>query len=287
MNQTEIRNYAETYFRAFESKFIETHPAYFSVELPIEVDKDLGNRPFYWTYVEKIGIEPNPLTLTFIFDADRTPEETRGEVLAFGSRRLRQIFDSAKKHGKYVRLYESPSLDNVPRSLASLPLTPWLCVNYKIEFICDQKKDMLLPLGINLISGQISSGLFEKLKTLALTPKLPDYTFTTQPIFSFESAADRLEQRVQSIIDQEDTGWAEQATIRLEEEKGFIESFYSEAESNVDRAKETNEPNIAEERAKLAKEKEMRLKELNWQFEPRIEVSVINSGLFYLRSQIE
>src|SRR4051812_23298746 len=106
MNQTEIRTYVERYFDAFQSPIVESNPAYFSVQLPIEVDKDLGNRPFYWTYVEKIGIEHNPLTLTFIFDPEQVPDGIRGENLIFGSRRLHQIFDSAKKHGKYVRLYE-------------------------------------------------------------------------------------------------------------------------------------------------------------------------------------
>jgi len=285
MNQTEIRSYVENYFHAFQSQFIESTPAYFSVQLPIEVDKDLGNRPFYWTYVEKIGMEPNPLTLTFVFDREQLPDGIRGEELPFGSRRLHQIFDSAKKHGKYVRLYEEISPDTPKRMLSSFPLVPWLCVNYKIEFICDRKRDMLLPLGINLISGQIVDDMYTKLEKLPLTPRLPDYAFTMQPIFGIESAANRLEQYIQGIIDNEDFTWATAAKERLEEEKLLVESFYNE-ESVRPGSTDEDEEQWLEKKKKIEAEKDMRLKELSWQFEPRVQASVINTGLFYLRSPI-
>lgn len=286
MNQAEIRSYVERYFHAFQSEFVESNEAYFSVQLPIEVDKDLGNRPFYWSYVEKIGMEPNPLTLTFIFDREQIPEGIRGEELPFGSRRLHQIFDSAKKHGKYVRLYEEVSPLAPKSSFSSYPLVPWLCINYKIEFICDQKRDLLLPLGLNLISGEIVDGMYEKLERLPLTPKQPDYTFTMQPIFGLESAANRLEQYIQHLVDQEDFQWATEAKQRLEEERLLIESFYSEESLRQKSAEEAKEE-WAERKKKIEAEKDMRLKELSWQFEPRIQASVVNTGLFYLRSPIQ
>lgn len=285
MNKLEIRSYVESYFRAFQSHFHENNPAYFSVELPIEVDKDLGNRPFYWTYVEKIGMQPNPLTLTFVFDRDGLPEGTRGEELVFGSRRLHQIFDSAKKHGKFVRLYEANSNTVSPPFSKSEPLVPWLGINYKIEFICDQKKDILFPLGINLVSGQIREEFYHHVKDLLLTPKLPDYSFTMQPIFGVESATTRLEQYIQNRIDQEDTLWAEQANQRWEEERVLVESFYQE-ESLRQSSTETDEEVWQERKSKWEAEKQTRLQELSWQFEPRIQVTVVNAGLFYLRTPI-
>lgn len=283
MNQTEIRSYVESYFRAFQSHFHENNPAYFSVELPIEVDKDLGNRPFYWTYVEKIGIEPNPLTLTFVFDRDGLPEGIRGEELPFGARRLHQIFHSAKKHGKFVRLYESNSNTGFPSQTTSESLIPWLGINYKIEFICDQKRDILYPLGINLVSGQIMEDFYHYVKNIPLTPRLPDYSFTMQPIFGVESATARLEQHIQARIDQENTLWAEQANQRWEEERQLVESFYQE-ESIRQSSTEIDEEECNERKIKWEAEKNTRLQELIWQFEPRIQVSVVNTGLFYLRT---
>ncbi|MEW9672800.1 YqhG family protein [Ammoniphilus sp. 3BR4] len=286
MNQQEIRSYIEGYFRAFQSPFTEETPAYFTVQLPVEVDKDLGNRPFYWTYVEKIGLEPNPLHLTFIFDREQVPEGVRGEELIFGSRRLHQIFESAKKHGKFVRLYEHIEPQPALGSFSSVALVPWLGVNFKVEFICDQKKDLLLPLGINLISGAIVSNFYQSVSQLDLTPKLPDYSFTMQPIFGIDSGISRLEQFIQSCLDQEDTLWAKLAIERLDEEKQLIESFYQK--ESIRQGKTEEEQELAEERKiKLAAEKETRLQELEWQFQPRIEVSAVNAGLFYLRTSIQ
>ena len=39
-----------------------------TVQLTIELDKELMNRPFYWHYLEKTGGVPNPMKLTFITD---------------------------------------------------------------------------------------------------------------------------------------------------------------------------------------------------------------------------
>lgn len=285
MNQIEIRSYVENYFRAFQSPFPENNPAYFSVQLPIDVDKDLGNRPFYWTYVEKIGMQPNPLTLTFVFDRDGLPEGTRGEELPFGSRRLHQIFDSAKKHGKFVRLYESISTNTSPPLPQSESLVPWLGVNYKIELICDQKKDILFPLGMNLVSGEIMGEFYQHVKDLPLTPKLPDYSFTLHPIFGVESATSRLEQYIQTRVDQEDTLWAEQANKRWEEERELVECFYQE-EIIRQGSTESDEEEWNERKNKWQAEKQTRLQELSWQFKPRIQVSIINAGLFYLRNPL-
>ncbi|WP_134698576.1 YqhG family protein [Ammoniphilus sp. YIM 78166] len=284
MNQQEIRTYVEGYFKAFQSPFIEESSAHFTVQLPIEVDKDLGNRPFYWTYVEKIGMEPTPLHLTFVFNREEAPD-IRGEDLVFGSRRLHQIFQSAQKHGRFVRLYELSPQGTSLGSLSSVPLVPWLGINYKVEFICDQKRDLIFSLGVNLISGAIVQSFYQSVTQLELTPKLPDYSFTMQPIFGLESAADRLENFIQSCLDQEDTTWASQANERLEEEKLLVESFYNEERRSTP---SSEDPEAAEEqKQKLAEEKTMRLKELEWQFQPRIEVSTINAGLFYLRTPLD
>jgi hypothetical protein len=285
MNPAQIREFAESYFRAFQSQFVENTPAYFSVELPKEVDKDLGNRPFYWTYAEKMGIEPNTLTLTFIFDRDNTPADLRGEDLSFGSRRLHQIFDSAKKHGRYVRLYEQSAQDRILSALSSSPLVPWLAVNYKLEFISDQKRDLLLPLGINLISGAIIVDFYEKISNMQLTPKLPDYCFTMKPIFGIDSACARLEQYVQARINEEDTAWATFASERLEEEKRLVESYYSEEYVRHSSTKDDG-LDMEEHKEQIGQEKLKRLAELEWQHQPRIEVDVLNTGLVFLRSTI-
>ena len=79
MNQVEVRQYLERYFDAHQANYVEKKPDYFSVQLPIEVDKDLGNRPFYWTYVERLNLEPQPMFMNFIFHPEKTPKDFEGK----------------------------------------------------------------------------------------------------------------------------------------------------------------------------------------------------------------
>lgn len=306
MEQTKIREYVERYFQAHQSRFVENHPAYITVELPMEVDKDLGNRPFYWTYVERCGIEPNKLMLTFIFDKEKAPEGLRGEWIGFGTGRLQQIFQSAVKHGRFVRLYEEEAAEHAggakmpPLPIKALlsphsaPLIPWLGINYKVEFVCDQKRDLLLHPGVNLITGQVVPDFYEKVCSLRLTPKLPDYRFTMQPFYSLGQAVAQAESYVRAVVDREDQRWAENARERLEQEIAIVESFFrrpvgdEEDGGGIVRIKNGDESENSgtgkrEEQGSSA-ELQKQIEELKWQFQPRIQVKLINTGVFYLRS---
>jgi hypothetical protein len=263
MKQEQVRSFLERYLDAHKAVYPEVHPSYFKVRLPIEVDKDLGNRPFYWTYVERLNIEPQPMFMTLIFDKENLPDEVaRGEEISFGSPRLLQFFSSARKRGQYVRLFERPG-EKGQRSA----LIPWLNVNYKISFICDRKKDILLSLGINMIHGTVLNEFFSKMEGYNLSPVMPDYTHTVRPIYSIKSAINQLEQYVSQIIEQEDPAWSVDARKRLSEELSIIQYFYMK--------KETDEEDAPDHSQKS-------MDELRWQHEPRIEVEIINGGLFYL-----
>ncbi|MBN6186057.1 hypothetical protein JQN58_03525 [Aneurinibacillus sp. BA2021] len=267
MNQIQVRSFLERYFAAHQARYEENHPAYFKVELPTEVDKDLGNRPFYWTYIEKLNLEPQPMYMTFVFDRAGLPDGVHGEDIMFGAPRLQQFFASARRHGRYIRLYEHAQAG----SGAHAALTPWLGINYKISFICDRKKDRLLSLGINLIHGQITEHFFEMLEDRAMRPLLPDYAYTMRPIFSPDSAVAHLEEYVKKSIEQEDPLWAEEARERLAAELLQVERFYTAVDAEEKRDEQpTFDP------------KEKRTEELRWQYEPRIEVDIINGGLFFL-----
>ena len=53
MQQQEIHKFLERYFHANHCEIIEKHPSYMTVQLTIELDKELMNRPFYWHYLRK------------------------------------------------------------------------------------------------------------------------------------------------------------------------------------------------------------------------------------------
>ncbi|HZG14896.1 MAG TPA: YqhG family protein [Candidatus Bathyarchaeia archaeon] len=355
MNQQEVRSYIERYFAAFSTHIVETHPHYFTVKLPVEVDKDIGNRPFYWSWVEKMNLPYQPMVLTFIFQPDQVGTDIRGEQIHFGASRLQQIFQSAANHGRFVCMYEhhpamiSPLGSGTRRSN---PLTPWLGLNVKISFICDKKKDLLLYLGVNLYQPRVVHNFYPFLQRLQLQPSIPAYYYTQAKTISLEQGVSLLEQEINRVIQQQDSRWAMEARERLHDEWEILEAYYTELalrEKTVDEEEQADESpeeavsppeeepvqedrllvNIPEDKvvepvalpatidevragggrlldflrahsipetpkseinqgewkkSTPQEEKERRMEELRWQYEPRIEVNLINGGIFYLHN---
>lgn len=353
MNQQEVRSFIERYFAAFSSHIVETNPYYLSVKLPVEVDKDIGNRPFYWSWMEKMNLPPQPLVLTFFFDPEHIPDQMRGEQIHFGASRLQQIFQSTGKHGRFVCMYEHhPALSSHPGLGArrSTPLTPWLGLNVKVSFICDKKKDLLLYLGVNLYQPRVVHDFYPFLQRLELRPTIPAYYYTQERKIELEEAVGLIEREVNKVIQKQDDHWATEARARLNEELEILEAYYAElalrekeapeqaaeqpeevtavaeaepaslqsplpekeetpvvepgtAPSTIDEVRagggrildflrmhsipETPKAEIDQsdwQKSTPGEEKARRMEELRWQYEPRIEVTVINGGIFYLHN---
>ena len=290
MDQTWVRNYVEQYLDIHQCEFIEKAPTHLQVKLSVDVDKDLTNRPYYWTFVERTGVEPETMSMNLIFDPEKA-SELRGEVVKFGSRRLQQIFDSAKRRGKAVRLYQqdqatpyrSRNSHNTSGPIRSL--YPWLGVNYKIEFISDKKKDLFLSLGINLGNGKMKSNFLTMIKSLSLTPVLPANVSTITPFLTFREASLQFEEWILGEIQKEEFTWAKKAKQRLELELEQIENFYH-LSSEIKEVDSENEEERREEQEKNLLEKEKRINEIKWQYSPRIKVVPINYGIFYLEQMI-
>lgn len=259
MNGQELYDFLMRYLTLKGCAVLEKSPAHITARLSEEADREIMNRPYYWLYVDRTGVPAEPMTVTFYFDPANTfAAKGRAELIHLGSPRLHHIFQACHKQGQYIRLYEqTESSSGVKR-----PLTPWLCLNYTISFVCDQKRELYYPLGFNLINGEIIAPFDDYLETYRFTPKIPDYSFTLTPIFSLASAVKRIETHLSDYIRQMDPAWAIQAKKRLEEERELILSFFE------------NDENKKEILSK-------RLAELE-EYEPRIEVTPINVGLFYL-----
>ncbi|UII54827.1 YqhG family protein [Cytobacillus spongiae] len=261
MQQHEIKAFLEKYFVANGCEIIENQPGYMSVQLTIELDKELMNRPFYWHYLEKTGGEPNPMKLTFITEPNKTPEHVKGETIHFGSPRLHQIFQSTKKLAGYIRLYENHHFNGQQTALK-----PWLGINVKISYQCDRKRDVFKSIGLQLINGKMVEGFHDRLLQLKLTPKIPDYTFTLSPIIKPQSGVSRIENTLKNVIADEEHTWAADARQRWKIDLDLLEHFYEEQE-------EKTESYEVEKQA------------LQDQYEPKIHISVINGGLFYLTDE--
>lgn len=265
MDQTQVRSFVERYLRAMNCQIIESTPGMIDVKLSIEADQALLNRPFYWMYVEQMNLPANPAQFRFFFEETEESRDFYSDQIHFGAPRFKRMLDSAQKQGRFVRLYQQSQPSE--RTLTAKSYHPVLAVNYHLAYICDQKKDRINDLAIDLQTGEVHPSFYTWAKEQQWTPQLPPSRFLLPFQLTLHEAVGRLEAYLQREVEQEDHGWAEQARKRLADEVQQIESYYPEEHLLTDDQRQ---------------EKHQRLRETVWQLAPRIEITVINAGLFYL-----
>ncbi|TBL73355.1 YqhG family protein [Paenibacillus thalictri] len=193
--------------------------------------------------------------------------------VTFGSRRLEQIFDAVKAKGKYVRLFEEPPQGH--RSApASLPYDSWLHANYLVEFACDMKRTELHSLAIRLSTGEIKEDFDELLDNVKLTPRLPANIHIIPDKMSLSHGSSVLERYLENRLKDYDHRWAEEAHDRLLEELERIRLYY---ESLIKAAEDDKKPDFEGQYRN-------RQAEIEWQYRPRVHISVINCGLFHFHT---
>ena len=257
MQQQEIHNFLEKYFTANNCDLLENDKGYMTVQLTVDLDKELMNRPFYWHYLEKTGGVPNPMKLTFITNKPQVPEDIKGEVIHFGSPRLHQIFASTKNLAGYIRLYQNNQFPT------QTPLIPWIGLNLKISYQCDRKRDVFHSIGLQLINGRMVEDFHDKLLKLPLNTKIPDYAYTLSPLIKPKSGVNRIQSLLTTRVEQEDHTWAEEARNRWQKDLELLHHFYEDEEEESDSFK--NEKSALKE-----------------QYEPKVSIEIVNGGLFYL-----
>ncbi len=257
MYPQQVQSYLQTFFQETNCPILTEHPHYMTVQLTIDMDKKIMNRPYYWQYVESSGGEPNPAQLTLITDRASLREDIKGEVIHFGSPRLNLLFKATRELGAFVQMYERS--DNITETI----LTPWLGVNYKVSYFCDQTKEMLYSLGVNLMTGVVVENFQEKLRELELDSESPENTFKLPFVIKPARALERFEEFVEQMILRDDHTWAEEAKARWQSDLEVLEYFYVDMK---------DKPECYELEKKAMEE----------QYSPRIKLEAINGGLFYL-----
>ncbi|WP_064091560.1 YqhG family protein [Rossellomorea aquimaris] len=260
MQQHEIHRFLERYFVANGCDLVANGNGYMTVQLTVDLDKELMNRPFYWHYLEKTGGTPNPMTLSLVTNQENAPDDFKGELIHFGSPRLHQIFHSTRTLAGYIRLYENQPFTNGQ----GVPLQPWLGLNIKLSYQCNRKKDSIRSIGLNLINGGIQEDFHSFLLSKSLTPKIPDFTFTLTPIIKPKSGINRIQSYLHEGLKQETYEWADEARKKWDEDLRLLNHFYGDQE-------EKPESYYLEQQA---------LKE---QYEPKVSIDIINGGIFYLQ----
>ncbi len=310
MSQEQIREYVMTYLETTECKFLEKSPYHVTVKLSPRADRDLTNRPYYWGFIERTGVEPETMTFSFIFDAERHqkmqdaaapntaappqedailgrhfgavrplpvlgPGRIQREELHFGSPRLKQIFAAARQGGRSVYVFEDPG----PRQRSTLlpaAYEPWLGVRMKVEFCCDMKREELHFIGVSLLTGQIDEEFHSRLNGKVLVPRMPENMHISPTRLSLEQGRQFVESRIAEKVQACDASWAVEAGERLSEELALIDAYYRDLLQDPDE----------ERKQAIMEQYESRKGEIRWQYEPRIVVSALGSGIFHLRSQL-
>jgi len=305
MNSKQIHRFVLKYFEATQSEILDKSPYHIKVKLSPAADRELTNRPYYWSFIDRVNETPETMSFLFVTDEEKydemiseqhtneneqkpqTPEEKAmeraygvipkpivrvpKEHLHFGSSRLKQLFASTESNGSFVCLYQEPHARSL-HPYESRPYTVWLGINYVVEFSCDLKREEIHSLGISLVTGHCVEQFYDRLSTMRLSPRIPANVHIAKNGISYTKALSIAENHLERKLKSYSYDWAEQAHARLEEELERLESFYK--------------PMIAQatddQKHEIEQLKEKREEEIRWQYEPRVTVSVINSGIFHL-----
>lgn len=257
MYPKQIHNYVQQFFIENHCPILSNHDHYLIVQLTIEMDKKMMNRPFYWQYIETTGDEPIPAQLTLITNQNALTEKIMGETVHAGSPRLTQIFSLIQEMGSFVQMYEKG------KGNVETILTPWLIINYKVSYSSHQTKEMIYSLGMNLMTGEVLKDFQESLLTRPLSPTIPEHVFCLPYTIKPANAIDRLDDVLERVIRKDDHAWAEEAKEKWEKEKLVLDYFYEDIDDKPERY-QTEQKALAE------------------QYEAKIQIDVMNGGLFYL-----
>ncbi|MEB2302100.1 YqhG family protein [Lysinibacillus xylanilyticus] len=258
MYPQQVHSYLRQFFTENDCRIVGEDQHYLTVQLTVDIDKRIMNRPFYWQYVEATNSEANPAQVTFITNQTASAGGLYGEAIHFGSPRMNQLFQATRDLGAYVQLFEK-----VDTAIGQVILTPWLGVNFKVSYCCDQTKEMLYSFGINLLTGIINEEFQETICTAEFDTVPADNAFHVQFIIKPLRALERLNATIEKIIEQDDHSWATEAKKRWQRDQRVLDYFYEEEE---------DKPECYEIEKKALEE----------QYDTKIKIEIINGGLFYL-----
>ncbi|NQX48007.1 hypothetical protein HQN87_22020 [Paenibacillus tritici] len=74
LSPVEVRKQVMDYLEATECTILESSPVHVTVKLSPRADRMLTDRPYYWGFVERTGVDPETLSFSFVFDPQKYDE---------------------------------------------------------------------------------------------------------------------------------------------------------------------------------------------------------------------
>jgi hypothetical protein len=68
MNERQVHRFVHRFLDAMDCSILEKSPAHFKVKLSPAADRALTNRPYYWSFVDRTGVEPETMSMLFVTD---------------------------------------------------------------------------------------------------------------------------------------------------------------------------------------------------------------------------
>lgn len=227
IKQLDIIHFLHQFFKAKHCPilFLDNHRIH--VQLSIEIDKALMNRPFYWQYIEATNQQGTPQQLAFTTNVNDA-NATDYEWIHYGSPWLQKIYNYILKNNQLIHLFE------VHQTNIKTVLHPWLLTNYLITYDGKQRKEKLFSIGLNLINGTIATNMMNRLQSVHLAPNISAYCYITSPIITLQSGFLRVEQFIKKQIANENLDWAADSIKLMNKELNMTTYFYEENQQQLE-----------------------------------------------------
>jgi len=256
---------------------------YREYELPVDVDKELIERPFYWMWVEATRQSVEPTVLRLAFDAEAQAREEarlnaeqplapfpwaarrRVDRIDFGSPLFDRILLSAARRGRIACVREGE---------AGGELVPWMMVNGVFAYTADLNREEWFSYAVCLDNLQIVDRFYQRIQHRDLSGA-PATDILHHSRHTVHDAWRSLQLALADHVAAQDDRWAEEAMIRLRGDVAQLSAYY---ESLLDDLTD-------EERAAVLQERDRKQAALIEKSAPRVECRVHQVALIGLRVQ--
>lgn len=314
MSCEEIRDYVVTYLKSTECDFLESSPYHVTVKLSPQADRALTDRPYYWGFVDRMNIEPETMSFSFVFDKERY-DEMSAQSLA--EEKSKETPSPAGAGNDDLNRYYGASIPPLP------VLGPGRIRREDVHFGSGRLKQIF-----NAVKQSGSCVyLFEDPGPRQRTTLFPaTYETWLAVCWKVEFACDlkREELHFHAIslsTGKIDTSFEQRimnlpllarlpenihigpTTLSLRDGHGQLEQYLCQNIESLDTAWATSAKERLQEELELVnayyedllknaddeheahvkEQLEARRSEITWQYEPRISISAINCGIFHLR----
>lgn len=285
--------FCERYFSAVGASCSYSSQKYREYILPLDVDKELTDRPFFWLWAEKTNQTVEPTTLRLAFNEESKAREdsrlaaehaqlmsqqpsgsrydlmfrkpAKSELIHLGSFRLDKILDSVNVRGKVASVMAETAVPS--------DCIPWLMINGTVEYCTDSKQERWFSIGVCLDNLQIVEQFYPRISAVKMIPCPPQMTLKSSR-YTLAEAYGHAKSSLTKQLAGEDRSWANDAKERLTDDLAQLDAYYQSLSQGAE----------MESRASLSKEHARKREDLVARSLPKVEVyptqlSIIGLGL--------